>query len=84
MRWHRRVLAFCLVVFALELGLFLLVFPWRTEWELNYVPVHVPRWSRIWLSSYFRGAISGLGLLNVWVAMSELVRQLRSLFGRVP
>lgn len=77
LRWHRRVLGVCLVIFALELGLFLLFFPWRRDWEMSWVPVHAPSLANIWMSPYFRGAISGLGLLNVGVAMAELYKQVR-------
>jgi hypothetical protein len=34
------------------------------------------------MSPYFRGALSGLGLLNIYVAFSELVKQVRALFGQ--
>lgn len=81
-KWHRRVLAFCFVVFAFELGLFLLVFPWMENWDLNWIPVHSPRLSSLWMSPYFRGALSGLGLLNIYVALAELIRQLKSIFRR--
>jgi hypothetical protein len=78
-RWHRRVLGACLVVFALELGLFLLFFPWRSDWEMSWVPVHSPKLAAVWMSSYFRGAISGLGLLNIAVALAELSRLVKTL-----
>jgi hypothetical protein len=80
-RWHRRVLAFCLIIFALELGSFLVVFPWLSAWGMNWVPVHSPRWSELWMSRYFRGALSGLGLLNIYIALAETAKQLKSLFG---
>lgn len=80
MRWRRRVLGFCLVIFAFELGLFLLVFPWLRSWDLNWVPLHSPTYAAIWSSHYFRGALSGLGLLNIYIAVVELIRQLKSLF----
>jgi hypothetical protein len=81
MRWHRRVLGFCLVVFAFELGLFLIIFPWLRNWDLSWVPMHSATFSEIWMSRYFRGALSGLGLLNIYVALAELVRQLKAMFG---
>jgi hypothetical protein len=81
LRWRGRVLGFCLVIFAFELGLFLLVFPWLRNWDLSWIPLHSPRLSDIWMSRYFRGALSGLGLLNIYVALAELVRQLKSVFG---
>ncbi len=82
MRWHRRVLGFCLAVFAFELGLFLLLFPWLSAWDLNWVPMHSPLLSSIWMSRYFRGALSGLGLLNIYIAIAEFIRQMKSLFGQ--
>jgi hypothetical protein len=78
-RWHRRVLGCCLVVFALELGLFLLFFPWRRDWEMSWIPVHSPNLAAVWMSSYFRGAISGLGLLNIAVAFAEFSRLVKTL-----
>jgi hypothetical protein len=81
MRLHRRVLGFCLVIFAFELGLFLLVFPWLRSWDLSWVPVHSRTFGDVWMSRYFRGALSGLGLLNIYVALSEFVSQLKSVFG---
>lgn len=80
LRWHQRVLGFCLFVFAFELGLFLLVFPWLRSWELNWVPVHSPTLSDVWMSRYFRGFVSGLGLLNIYIAGGEFIRQLKALF----
>ena len=79
-RWHRRVLGLCLVLFAFELGLFLLVFPWLRTWEMSWVPVHSRRFAAVWMSPYFRGLLSGLGLLNVYVAVVEALKQLKALF----
>jgi hypothetical protein len=79
-RWHRRALGLCLILFAFELGLFLLVFPWLKAWGMNWVPVHSPRLAPLWMSPYFRGTVSGLGLLNIYVALNEAVRQIKLLF----
>ncbi|MBV8807497.1 MAG: hypothetical protein JO033_02385 [Acidobacteriaceae bacterium] len=81
-KWHRRVLAICLIVFTFEVGLFLVVFPWLRSWELSWIPTHSPHLAGIWLSPYFRGALSGLGLLNLYVAVAEAVRQLKWMFGQ--
>lgn len=79
-RWQRRILGFCLIIFAFELGVFLLLFPWLRSWDMSWVPSHSPRFAPLWMSRYLRGAISGLGLLNIYIALAEAVRQLRSLF----
>ena len=56
----------------LETGLLLVLIPWSTFWERNYFF----EWSRVlsglMTSNYTRGAISGLGLINVWAALAEL------------
>jgi hypothetical protein len=81
LRWQRRILGFCLVIFAFEIGMFLIVFPWLRTWDLNWAPLHSQRFSDIWMSRYLRGALSGLGLLNIYVAFAELIRQLKAMFG---
>ena len=82
MRWHRRILGICLVIFAFELGLFLLVFPWLKNWDLNLLPLRSRFLSSVWLNPYFRGALSGLGLLNIYIAVAEAGRQITALFPR--
>jgi hypothetical protein len=81
-RWHQRILGFCFVIFALELGIFLLIFPWLKSWDLNWVPLQSANLRLLWMSPYFRGALSGLGLVNLYIGISELLRQTRSLFQR--
>lgn len=81
-RWHRLVLSICFIIFAGELGFCLIVLPWNGSWEMSYIPVHSPRFSALWMSLYFRGALSGLGLLNVYVALAEAGRVVRSLLGK--
>ena len=80
LKWHRRVLSFCFAIFALEVGIFLLVFPWLRSWDLNWAPLQSPAIRAIWMSPYFRGALSGLGLVNLYVGVTELGRELRGLF----
>ena len=79
-RWHNRILSFCMVIFSLEIGLFLIAFPWTQWWEMNWVPIHSPALAGIWLSPYLRGAVTGLGVLNVYIAFAELFRQIKDAF----
>jgi hypothetical protein len=60
----------------------LVIFPWLPNWDISWVPIHSPRLTDLWMSQYFRGALSGLGLLDLWVAITELFRQLKSIFGK--
>jgi hypothetical protein len=76
------VLSICFVVFAGELGLCLIVLPWLSNWDMSYIPVHSPKLSDVWMSPYFRGLLSGLGLLNLYVALAETARIVRGWLGK--
>ncbi|MBI1896526.1 MAG: hypothetical protein HYZ57_11615 [Acidobacteria bacterium] len=73
-RWYHKLGAVLAVVFCFELGVFLLVFPWASDWHLNYL-AKLPLWgSAIWASPYFRGAVSGLGVVNIYISFVEVYR----------
>jgi len=80
LKWHHRVLGFCFAIFALELGLFLVVFPWLGSWDVSWFPLQSAGIRTVWINPYFRGALSGLGLVNLYIGFAELARQLKSLF----
>lgn len=82
LRWNQRILGLCFAVFSLEVGLFLVIFPWLSSWDLNWVPLRSAVFRSIWLSPYFRGALTGLGLINVYIGFVEFSGQFRSLFRR--
>jgi hypothetical protein len=81
LKWHQRVLGIFLVVVAFEVGLVLLFAPWLARWETSWAPTSSHRLTAVWLSPYFRGALSGLGLLNLYVSLSEAARQVAAFFG---
>lgn len=58
-----------LILFCLELGLFLLVLPWTLVWERNYFLYRFPELGRLLLNYYVRGAVSGIGLVDIVVAV---------------
>ncbi len=62
------------VLFCLEIGLVLLLLPWTRLWDNNYFFSVTAQWNKVWLSFYLRGAISGLGLLNMWIGLTEVWR----------
>ena len=61
-----------LIVFYIEVGLILAVAPWSTYWERNYFGDLIPLLHVITTNNFFRGAISGLGVVNLVAALSEL------------
>lgn len=72
-----RLLRLCFAIFTFEIGLFLTIFPWVDIWSLNYFSGWLPVLENVWDDPYFRGAITGLGLVNIYVACLEVVRVFR-------
>lgn len=73
----RRILRIVLALFCFEIGLILLLLPWTLLWDRNYFFSLSVAAQRLLLSSYVRGGVSGLGLVNLWFAASETVRLIR-------
>ena len=58
--------------YFVEVGLALVVLPWTVFWDRNYLIDLMPL-VRPWIvSSYVRGAVSGLGLLNIALGLAEM------------
>jgi uncharacterized protein YjbI with pentapeptide repeats len=76
--WQGRLLGISFAIFAFEIGLFLVIFPWMGDaWDLNYIQSMGPVLQNIWDEPYFRGAVSGLGFLNIYIAMLQIARLFR-------
>jgi len=73
-RWYHKMSAVLLITFCLEIGLFLLIFPWTDSWENNYFAALAPRLRQYWDNLYVRGAISGLGIINLYISLVEVFR----------
>ncbi len=67
------------IVFCFELGIVLFVFPWLAFWTRNYFVDQYPLVSDLAHNYFFRGAVSGLGLADIWLAFYELWRFRRHL-----
>jgi len=61
-----------LLAYFVEVGLVLLVVPWSPLWDRNYFVQMWPALETLTRSNLIRGAVSGLGVVNLWAAMSEL------------
>lgn len=58
----------------LELGLVLILVPWSSVWDQNYFLYQYPALGFFANSPFTRGAISGLGILNVLLALEAFCR----------
>lgn len=69
-----RLLTILYIVFCFEIGVLLFVFPWISLWTKNYFVGHYPWFASIARNYFLRGAISGLGLADIWLALFEAWR----------
>jgi hypothetical protein len=72
--WTQRLWSLIFVVFCFELGVFLIVFPWLDYWNNNSIASLSPWLREMWDNPYFRGALSGLGFVNVYISLAEVFR----------
>ncbi len=70
-RWYHKLASVLYVVLCFEIGLFLIFFPWSDYWKPNFLADFSPEWGMLWVNPYFRGAISGIGLINIYFSITE-------------
>ena len=61
-----------LTVFFFEAGLVLVILPWSGYWEHNYFAQLIPALQTFLVNDFVRGAVSGLGLVNVLAGVAEI------------
>jgi hypothetical protein len=66
-----RLLRILVLLVWLELGLLLILLPWSDYWQTNYFLIHFPDLALVMRSPYLRGAVSGLGVMNVYLALES-------------
>lgn len=75
-----RLLTILYIVCCFEMGVFLFVLPWWHDlWSQNFFVGHFPVVAGILMNYFVRGAISGLGLADIWLAIYEMWRLRRHL-----
>ena len=61
------------MVFFVQVGLVLIVLPWWPAfWEHNYFAVAWPALRTLMTNNFVRGAVSGLGLVNLCAGFADL------------
>lgn len=64
-----RLTSALLVVALCIMGAILFYLPWTSIWEKNYFLSHFPSLMHLLLHPAFRGAVSGLGVLDIFLAI---------------
>lgn len=67
-----RLLRVLIILILFELGVLLFLLPWSAYWDHNYFLSRYPELIRFLLNPYMRGLISGLGVLDLIVAVGLL------------
>lgn len=62
-----------IVAFFFEFGVALLIVPWSAFWDRNYFAEMVPALHALITNNFVRGAVSGLGVINLLSGLGELI-----------
>src|SRR3954471_4162440 len=71
--WSNRVFLVIRVIFWIELGMLLIVLPWTHVWTENSFLLRWPSLRVLLEQNFMRGAMSGLGLLDIWIGIWDAV-----------
>ena len=73
-RWSRRLKLVLFVLVCVEFGMFLVVIPWYKDvWMGNPLFQGRPLLRSVMTSNFARGAVSGLGLVDLWMGICQAV-----------
>ena len=64
------------IAFFFEIGFALLVVPWSAFWDRNYFTGALPSIHAFMTNNFVRGAVSGLGLVNIVAGLGEITSML--------
>ena len=62
-----------IVAFFFEFGFALLIVPWSAFWDRNYFAEMMPALHAVITNNFVRGAVSGLGVINLLSGLGELI-----------
>ena len=73
-----RVTVVLFILICFEIGMLLILLPWHRTWEDNNILYFFAEWlnsptlAQVVMSSYFRGLVSGLGVVNLLIGLWEI------------
>src|SRR3954467_10666784 len=72
--WLQRLSLFVLVLFCVYLGVLVAILPWWSRmWDQNLWIQSRPALAAVLNNGAVRGLITGLGLLDIWIGVSEAI-----------
>jgi hypothetical protein len=72
-RTAAKILSILYILFSVEAGLFLLWLPWQRIWDNNYLLHLCPQVQPLIANPFFKGAILGLGIVNILMGIHQIV-----------
>ena len=72
--WIDRLGLVIRVVFYIELGMLLAVLPWTRLWTENSLLLAYPQLRDFLQMNFVRGAVTGIGLVDIWIGVWEAVQ----------
>jgi hypothetical protein len=72
--WLQRLSLIVLVVFCFYIGGLLVILPWTSHyWNQNGWLMSHPAVYDLLAQGWMRGLVSGIGVLDVWIGISEII-----------
>ena len=71
-RIRAQILHVIYVLFTLTFGVCLLVLPWQSIWDSNYLLYLYPQIRLVVANPFFKGAVLGLGIVNILIGSYEI------------
>ena len=72
--WLQRISLLVLVLFCFYIGVLLAVLPWSPRyWDQNSWLLAHPTLETFLGRGWVRGLVSGIGLIDIWIGISELL-----------
>ena len=77
-----RMIRVLILLLWLALGLALILVPWSDIWETNYFLYQYPALAILLKNPFLRGAISGLGFMNVLLSLESFRHRIPTVANR--
>jgi hypothetical protein len=77
-----RIVRVPILLIWLVLGLVLILVPWLDSWETNYLFYQYPALGLLLKNPFVRGAISGLGFMNILLSLEAFRRRVPTVASR--
>jgi len=77
-----RIVRVPILLVWLVLGLILIAVPWSDVWDTNYLFYQYPALGLLLKNPFLRGAISGLGFMNVLLALESFRHRVATVANR--